>query len=123
MQQLILPSEEIYPYQFEVNKIDFEQWRRLAWIDYDFMKVPPIPVYEIPEEFRMNSWKYMLPDGNHRWLYGHVTAGRVSAILLLPKEEIKIEEWGMAPFRHANNPKIYERTLGIYKLQENIWSI
>lgn len=120
MQQLILPSSEIYPYLFEVDKIDIKQWRRLAWANYDFLKVPPIPIYEIPGELRRNSWKYVLPDGNHRWLYGHVTARKVSAILLLPKEEIKIEEWNMAPFRNAHNPDLYKKTLGIYRLQQNL---
>lgn len=53
----------------------------------------------------------MLPDGNHRWLYGHVTAGKVAAILLLPDERIQIEEWKMAPFRKSNNPDLYRKTL------------
>ena len=120
MQHLILPSLEIYPYLFEIDKIAVEQWKKLAWVDYNFQKVPPIPVFEIPEEFRKNSWKYALPDGNHRWLYGHVTAWKVSAILILPNEEIKIDDWNMAPFRNSANPDLYKKTLGIYRLQQNL---
>ena len=75
------------------------------------MSVPPIPVYEIHEELRINDLKYILPDGNHRWLYGHVTAERVSVILLLPEEQIQIEEWQMAPFKNSNKVNLYDKTL------------
>ena len=120
MQQLILSSSEVYTYLFEMDKISKGEVLSRIWNDYDFQKVLPIPVYNIPEELEINGWKYLLPDGNHRWLYGHVTAGKVAAILLLPDERIQIEEWGMAPFRKSNDPDLYNKTLRIYCYQQGI---
>ena len=120
MQRLILPSSEIYPYQIEVDKIIPEEVMEIIWSNYDFQKVPPIPVYEIPEELRLRWWKYAFPDGNRRWLYGHVTSQRVLTILLDPSEKIDIEWWGMANFRNAHNPDLYKKTLWVYRYQERI---
>lgn len=106
---------------FEVDKINLEQGRRIAWVDYDFMKVPPIPVYRIPEDIQLREWKYMLSDGNKRWYFWHATAWKVAAILLEPDEKIKIEGWGVAPFRHINDSKTYERILGIYQHQQQTY--
>lgn len=52
MQRLILPSEEIYPYLFDVDTIDHTKILARIGDVYDFRSVPPIPVYEIPEELR-----------------------------------------------------------------------
>ena len=139
MEKLIISSEEVYPFMYEQGKIDrkevlgilAKQFHEMINIDhlswdelellarkYDFMQVPPFPVFSIPEEFRKKGWKYVLPDGNKRWLYGHVTAKQVSAILFLPDEKIDPENSWVAPFRHMHNENIYSKTLQIYAYQQ-----
>lgn len=53
MQRLILSSEEIYPYLFDVDAIDHSEILLRIGDVYDFRSVPPIPVYEIPEALRL----------------------------------------------------------------------
>ncbi len=139
MEKLILPSEEVYPFLFETDKIDprsvlillakrFSQRDDIENLSidelqilagkYNFLEVPPIPVFSLPEEFQKNGWKYVLPDGNKRWLYGHITAQKVSAILFLPDEKIDPENSWVAPFRHMHHENIYSKTLKIYAHQQ-----
>ena len=119
MERRDIPSSEIYPFLIEPEKVDKERVRSMIG-DYDPKIVPPVPVFEIPEPFRANGWKYVLPDGNTRWLFAHATSGVVSAALFAADERMSAEANGLAPFRHIGDPNLYRKTLGIYLLQEGI---
>ncbi|MFZ3232292.1 MAG: hypothetical protein WA194_01950 [Patescibacteria group bacterium] len=83
MERREIDTGKIHSYLIDPERIEPE--KTLAALDgYDYLKVPPIPVFEIPEGLRTNDLEYALPDGNSRWLFSHVTSGKVLAIVFQP---------------------------------------
>lgn len=119
MERRELIAEEVHSYYFDWTKIDVERVRS-ALCGTPTVASPPIPAFEIPEELRVNGLCYAIPDGNHRWLIGYVTSGRVEAIVYGSTERLDVEAHGLAPFRNADSPRLYERTIAVYCLQMGI---
>lgn len=83
MERREIDTGKIHSYLIDPERVEPE--KTLAALgEYDYLKVPPIPVFEIPESLRTNGLEYALPDGNSRWLFGHVTSGKVLAIVFQP---------------------------------------
>lgn len=83
MERKEIDTGKIHSYLIDPGLVETE--KTLAALgEYDYLKVPPIPVFEIPENLRTNGLEYALPDGNSRWLFGHVTSGKVLAIVFQP---------------------------------------
>lgn len=83
MERKEIDTGKIHPFLIDPELIENE--KTLAALgEYNYLKVPPIPVFEIPKSLRTDGFEYALPDGNSRWLFGHVTSGKVLAIVFQP---------------------------------------
>lgn len=119
MRETFVPTSKIHSYYFHDAEIDAEKLARAA-NGYRPEERKPIPAYEIPESLRVNGLEFAIPDGNHRWLLAGASTGQVKAAIYEPSERIDVEAHGLDPFKNANKPDLYRKTIGIYAMQMGI---
>lgn len=119
MRETFVPTSEVHAYYFHDVEIDGEKLAAAA-SGYRPEERKPIPAFEIPEELRVNGLKFAIPDGNHRWLLANASTGMVKAAVYGPNEPIDVEAHGLEPFRNADKPDLYRKTIGIYAMQMGI---
>ena len=76
--------------------------------------VPPIPVFEIPQELREDGFKYVLADGNHRKEVALSLVQKVPSIIYEPHEQPSPERDGLASFKHHNDQTLYKKLVLFY---------
>lgn len=84
----------------------------------------PIPVFEIPEfeqpqDFKIDH-KYILIEGAHRRNAAIRKGILVPSAVYRWKEIIYPKEHGLKPFRHANDPRLYEKLMKMYILRDKL---
>lgn len=119
MRQVSLPTSEIHSYYFHEAEIDAEKLAAAA-CGYRPEERKPIPAFEIPEKLRVNGLKFAIPDGNHRWLLANASTGMVKTAVYGENERIDVEAHGLEPFKNADKPDLYRKTIGIYAMQMGI---
>jgi hypothetical protein len=66
---------------------------------------PPVPLFEIPEKYRISHHKYLLvSDGSHRWAAAFAINESLPAILYARNEKIDSARDGLRPLPSPEEP-------------------
>ena len=82
--------------------------------------IEPLPVFEIPQELREEGFEYVLVDGNHRKEVALLLDQEISSIIYEPHEQPNPERDGLAPFRHHDDPRLYEKLILFYAKRKEL---
>ena len=82
--------------------------------------IPPIPVFEIPQELREDGFEYVLADGCHRREAAIALNQESPVAIYNPTEKIDPTRDNLAPFRHHNDPRLYEKLIFFYTKRKEL---
>ena len=112
MRKIFVNPEKIFG--FQPNKgLAFKIYTYVCLNGWD--GIPLVPIFKIPEDIRVEDFRYVLADGHHRMKIAIELRSLLPCALFNKDETIKPDGIEIAHFRHSSDKNLYEKLIRFYK--------
>ena len=84
---------------------------------YSWKNIPRVPIFAIPENLRQDGFEYILMDGNTRRNVAGYRGEKLPVALYIIGEKVDTVKGKLSPFKHSNDPHIYEKLLKMFEIR------